>query len=283
MLYSEKSKAFEAAHPCAYLTVDGASFRYVLSGQHVGKTLVLLNGGMNTLEMWMDYVEPLSKACRVLLFGYPQELRTNQALVTGMHAFFVKLGVRSPIFVGASDGGMVAQIYVQRYPGETGGLVLISTGGMDENTLKSLKRKYRLAPLMLWYMKHCNYEKLKPTLIKAGMSHIRNESADEIVYAQEMFETIFKDYKQEKDVHISGLLADLMHQKPVTAEDFAALEGKILLILPDQDFFSGKMQEDLIRLMHGPKISYVSGGHLSTVLQADDYVRTILDYLKTMQ
>ena len=189
----------------------------------------------------------------------------------------------SPIFVGASDGGMVAQIYVQRYPGETGGLVLISTGGMDENTLKSLKRKYRLAPLMLWYMKHCNYEKLKPTLIKAGMSHIRNESADEIAYAQDMFETIFKDYKQEKDVHISGLLADLMHQKPVTAADFAVLAGKILLILPDQDFFSGKMQEDLIRLMHGPKISYVSGGHLSTVLRVDDYVRTILDFLKTMQ
>ena len=73
-------------------------------------------------------------------------------------------------------------------------------------TLKSLKKKYRLAPLMLWYMKHCNYEKLKPTLIKAGMSHIRNESAGEIAYAQDMFETIFKDFKQEKDVHISGLL-----------------------------------------------------------------------------
>lgn len=283
MLYSEKLKAFEAAHPCAYLTVDGASFRYVLSGQDGGRMLVLLNGGMNTLEMWMDYVEPLSKVCRVLLFDYPQELRTNQALVAGMHAFSAKLDIRSPIFVGASDGGMVAQIYVQRYPGETGGLLLISTGGMDENTLKSQKRKYRLAPLMLWYMKHCNYEKLKPTLIKAGMSHIRNESAEEIAYAQDMFETIFKDYKQEKDVHISGLLADLMHQKPVTAADFAALEGKILLILSDQDFFSGKMQEDLIRLMRSPKRSYVSGGHLSTVLRVDDYVRTILDYLKTMQ
>lgn len=46
-------------------------------------------------------------------------------------------------------GGMVAQIYVQNYPGEVGGLVLISTGGMDEATLKSLKKKYRLAPLML--------------------------------------------------------------------------------------------------------------------------------------
>ena len=44
---------------------------------------------------------------------------------------------------------MVAPIYVQSYPRQVGGLVLISTGGMDEATLKSLKKKYRLAPLML--------------------------------------------------------------------------------------------------------------------------------------
>ena len=281
MLYSEKLTHFAAAHPCETITVDGAAYRYVLSGRADGRTLVLLNGGMNTLEMWMDYVDPLAEDCRVLLFDYPQELRTNQELVVGMHAFFQALGIEAPIFVGASDGGMVAQIYVQKYPGETGGLVLISTGGMDANTLNSLRKKYRLAPLMLWYMKHCNYEKLKPRLIKASMSHIRNESPEEIAYAQDMFETIFKDYKQEKDVHISGLLADLMSQTPVTAEDFAALKGKIFLILPDQDFFSGAMQQDLIRLMHEPKIAYVSGGHLSTVLKTEDYVRTIRSFLNT--
>ena len=49
----------------------------------------------------------------------------------------------------------------------------------------------------------------------------------------------------KKDVHISGLLADLMNQIHVTADDFRKLEGKILLILPDQDFFSGQMQKDL--------------------------------------
>ena len=128
---------------------------------------------------------------------------------------------------------------------------------------------------MLWYMKHCNYEKLKPRLIKAGMSHLRNESAEEVAYAQNMFETIFKDYKQEKDVHISGLLANMMNQTPVTADDFSQLKGRILLVLPDQDFFSGKMQEDLINLMHDPKIAYVSGGHLSTVLRVDDYIGVI--------
>lgn len=120
----------------------------------------------------MDYVDNLSSDFRVLLFDYPQELRTNQELVIGMHAFFQKLSVKNPIFIGASDGGMVAQIYVQKYPGESGGLILISTGGMDENTLKSLKRKYRLAPLMLWYMKHCNYEKLKPKRSSANFTVI---------------------------------------------------------------------------------------------------------------
>ena len=279
MLYSEKLPHFAAAHPCKTVTVDGANYRYILEGNDNGKTLVFLNGGMNTLEMWMDYVDGMSGSCRVLLFDCPQELRTNQELVTGMRAFFRKLGIEKPIFVGASDGGMVAQIYVQKYPGETGGLVLIATGGMDADTLKSLKKKYFLAPLMLWYMKHCNYEKLKPTLIKSGMSHIRDESAEEIAYAQDMFETIFKDFKQEKDVHISGLLADLMKQKPVTEADFAALEGKILLILPSQDFFSEKMQKDLIKLMHAPQISYVSGSHLSSVLKADDY-STIREFLK---
>ena len=268
MLFSEKLKDFAAAHPCKTVTVDGALFRYVLSGKTDGRTLVLLNGGMNTLEMWMDYVDLLSEDHRVLLFDYPQELRTNQELVTGMHAFFRKLGVKSPIFVGASDGGMVSQIYVQKYPGETGGLILISTGGMDADTLQSLRRKYRLAPLMMWYMKHCNYERLKPRLIKAGMRHIRNESPEEIAYVRDMFETIFKDYKQET---------------PVTAENFAALAGKILLILPDQDFFSEAMQRDLIRLMHEPKIAYVSGGHLSTVLKAEDYAQTIRSFLASVE
>ena len=63
------------------MTVDGARYRYILSGKEGAKTLVFLNGGMNTLDMWMDYVDGLSDDYRVLLFDYPQELRTNQALV----------------------------------------------------------------------------------------------------------------------------------------------------------------------------------------------------------
>ena len=280
MSYSEELKLFALTHTYEDIIVDGSKFHYVLSGKKDGRTLVMLNGGMNTLEMWMRYVDALSDEYQVLLFDYPQELCTNQELVRGMHEFFKELGISKPIFVGASDGGMVAQIYTQQYHDEVGGLILVSTGGMDAATIKSLKKKYFFAPLMLFYMKHCNYEKLKPTLIKAGMGHIRDESEEQAAYAQDMFETIFKDYKKEKDVHISGLLADLMNQTPVTADDFKKLEGKILLILPNQDFFSGQMQKDLINLMHNPEVKYVSGGHLSTILKADDYIKVIRKFLQ---
>lgn len=150
-------------------------------------------------------------------------------------------------YTGTSDGGMVAQVYVQKYPGETGGLVLISTGGLDANTIKSLKRQYFFAPLALWYLKHCSYEKLKPKLIRLGMSHLRGEGPEEAAYAQDMFETIFRGYRQEKD-----------------------------------DYFSETMQRDLIRLMHEPRIAYVSGGHLTTVLQAEKFIETIRAFLPSL-
>ena len=92
MLFSERLKGFQAAHPCQSITVGGAQYRYVLAG----------NDG--ALAMWMDYVDDLARDFCVLLFDYPQELRTNQALVTGMHAFFKKLRVEKPVFIVASDG-----------------------------------------------------------------------------------------------------------------------------------------------------------------------------------
>lgn len=35
--------------------------------------------------------------------------------------------------------------------------------------------------------------------------------------------------------------------------------------------------------MQEPQIAYISGSHLSTVLKADDYVRTISEFLETMK
>lgn len=79
MLYSEKLKSFQAAHPCETITVCGAQCRYILSGENIGRTLVFLNGDMNTLEMWMDYVEGLVRR----LPGAPVRLSAGAAYKSG--------------------------------------------------------------------------------------------------------------------------------------------------------------------------------------------------------
>ncbi|WP_329886772.1 alpha/beta hydrolase [Pseudoramibacter faecis] len=281
MTYQEELNIFIKKYPYQTLVSGGGTFRYILVGGERRPPLVFLNGGMNVSEMWMRYVENLSEDYRILLFDYPMEFKSNQELVVGMHKFFEDLGLKNPVLIGASDGGMIAQIYTQRYSVDVGGLVLISTGGMDEQTLKSLRRKYFFAPIMLWVMKRCNYEKLKPRLIRAGMHNMpKGSDPKDVAYIQDMFETIFRDYKQEKDVHISSLLADVMHQMPVTPETFARLKGRILLILPDKDFFGGEMQKDLVGLMHDPDIMYISGGHMATILQADEYIQKIREFCR---
>lgn len=279
MSYSEELKNFKEAYPYRQMTIDQATFRYVLAG--TGKTtLVFLNGGMNVSEMWMRYVEGLSEEYQVLIFDYPQELKTNQQLVSGMMLFFEQLGIDKPVLIGASDGGMIAQIYTQKYPDDVSGLVLISTGGMDEKTIQSLRKKYFFSQIMLWYMKHCNYEKLKPRLIQVFTNYAKYESDENKAYARDMAETIFRDYKKEKDLHISSLLVDLFYQTPVSADTFVKLKGCILLILPDKDFFSEEMQRNLIALMYDPRIKYISGGHLSTVFRAEEYMQEIRSFLR---
>ena len=69
MSYSEELRAFAATHTYKDIKVDGSTFHYVLSGKKGGKTLILLNGGMNTLEMWMRYIDALSDTYQVLSPG----------------------------------------------------------------------------------------------------------------------------------------------------------------------------------------------------------------------
>lgn len=103
------------------------------------------------------------------------------------------------------NGGMVAQIYTQKYPDNVGGLILISTGGMDERTLKKLKMQYFFSPALLLFMKLADYDKLKPQLVKAGMLNMLKDSdPDDVDYVKDMFETLFRERMwKEKDVAIS--------------------------------------------------------------------------------
>ena len=255
------------------MQADGASFRYILAGDETAPCVVFLNGGMNCSEMWFRYVEKMSANYRVLVFDYPMELDTCTKTARAMHSFFCQLGIEKAFFAGASFGGLMAQIFARQYSEMVTGLGLFSSAGFDENTIRSSKRKYFLLPLLLWYMKYCNYEKLKPKLIKGSLkNYAKQETPEDQRYLREMFECMFSNYTREKDLHITGMMAHMTDLEPCSRADFEFVKDRVLLVFPEKDFFSKADQDSLKKLFPDARIKYIRNGHFGTVLEYDKYI-----------
>ena len=283
MDFTSEITAFTSIFKFQTIKISGGTFRYLLGGEENKQSIVLLNGGTNCSEMWFKYFLDLSKNYKVLIFDYSQDFKTNNSQVIAMNELFTKLGLSTPFLIGASFGGFIAEIYTSKFPSQVGGLILLSTAALTDYTKKSLKLKKLLAPLLLLYMKHCNYDKLKASVIKGSMKYVKNESDEIKKYTFDMFSYIFKDYTREKDIHVTSLLADIFNTNSVTKDTFSHLKDKILLMLPKDDYFSPAVQEDLIKTMNEPKIKYVNGGHIATVLYVEEYLKEIRSFLEDLE
>ncbi len=273
MSYREEIEPFLARHPYQEMTVGNAHIRYVLAGDADRPAVVFFNGGMNCSEMWFKYVEGMSSEYRTLIFDYPREIKTAEETAEVIHEFFVRLGISKAFFAGASFGGMMAQIFTRKYPEMAEGLGLFSTAGLDESTLRSQKKSYRFLPLLLWYMKHSNYEKLKPKVIRSCIkNYAKDETPEDKIYLQEMLEFMFSDYPVEKDIHISGMVGKVVDIKPCVKSDFDLVQDNVLLIFPEKDFFSEKEQQSLKELFPKAHVEYIKNGHYGTVLEYDRYI-----------
>ena len=273
MSYREEIEPFLARYPYQEMVIDNAHIRYVLAGDEDKPAIIFFNGGMNCSEMWFKYVEGMSPEYRTLIFDYPMEIKTTEETAEVIHKFFVRLGISKAFFAGASFGGMMAQIFTRKYPEMVEGLGLFSTAGLDESTLRSQKKTYRFLPLLLWYMKHCDYEKLKPKVIRSCIkNYAKDETPEDKIYLQEMLEFMFSDYPREKDIHISSMVGNVVDINTCVKSDFDLVQDNVLLIFPEKDFFSDKEQQSLKELFPKARVEYIKNGHYGTVLEYDKYI-----------
>ncbi len=282
--YEELLTDFLKTHPYQDERINGADYHYLLCG--TGETtLIFLVGGMGLSWLYLPYILALESEYRILTFDYPYEFHSNEALADGISALLRHLHIDGGILVGSSYGGYVAQIFARKHPEQTGGLCLFSTAGLSEKTIASLKTRYqKLAPVLLWVLRHVPYGWLKPAMIRACLRHAENASPEVRAYLLDMFRFIYRDYTRELDLHMTTLLMDLMNQTPCAPEEFAYLKGRVLLILPENDGnFTPEMQKDLIAMM--PESVIVEGidsGHISTLLEADRYVEELRRFLDSL-
>lgn len=285
--YRRDRKRFFRDHSYKEADVNGVKFRYLDCGSENaenGKTLVFLTGGIGFSELYYPYISQLESEYRTITFDFPYEYNTIDSLADGIIGLLDKLGIEKAIWAGSSFGGYLAQAAAKKYPERTEALCLMSTAAASEMTIGALRKKYqKLVPLALKSIEKLPFDITKKREFNQCMKHVANATNEERFYMRELFTDIYKSYTPEFDLHMTRLVADVIDLTPCTAADFTYLDGKVLLILPeDDDFFTADMQKDLTDMMPSPVICHMTGGHTATIMKVSEYVKLIKDFLKNI-
>lgn len=280
MIFSEELSSFRQSHKYEEHTVGNYTFRCVVSGDGSDPAIVFFNG-LEMQEMWIKYAAAFESDYRVVILEYPTETKTADELISGVNSLLNSLNIKNPVIIGGSDGGALAQVYAKKYRDNVGGLVLITTLGIDSDYMKSVKRIAFLTPLLEFKIKHSNWDKMKISLVNTVYRYFTDETEEEKEYGRTFIQVIAADenYKN-KYIHSLKILADISKQGNISIKDFPKLKGKILLLMPQKDIFSKADQERLAAAMgNGAKTVWMKGGHLSCVMRAEEYIDEIKAFL----
>src|SRR6476646_1292495 len=107
-----------------YVRANDLNIYYEEHGQHQGKPLLLIHGGILTGASWQPYIEAFAKHYRVITpdsrghgrTANPTGSMSFRLLADDMVALVQALDLQKPLICGYSDGGQVTLEIGMRYP-----------------------------------------------------------------------------------------------------------------------------------------------------------------------
>lgn len=119
---------------------------YIEKGK--GRPLVLLHGFLESSEIWLDFIDELSKKYRVIaidLLGHGQSgclgyVHSMELMAEGVKHVLKHLKIRKVLLVGHSMGGYVSMAFAENYPDDIKGLCLFHSSAAADNELKKKDR-----------------------------------------------------------------------------------------------------------------------------------------------
>src|SRR5277367_6573035 len=152
--YGPELQGFEYPYPVAHFDFESQRQELRMAYMDVqpknpnGRTAVLMHGKNFCAATWRTTIDALSAAgYRVIApdqIGFcksskPERYQfTFQQLARNTHALLTSLGVKSPILIAHSTGGMIAVRYALMYPTEIQRLVLVDPIGLEDWKVKGV-------------------------------------------------------------------------------------------------------------------------------------------------
>ena len=278
---------FRRAYPTAAFMISGGkpfTYRYYQNPQ-AKATLVLLTGGIGLSVLFYKHFARFAGDFSVLTFDYQLQFADNGEFAAAVAELFRHLKEKVWL-VGQSLGGVVAQVIAARHPEVVEGLVLSNTcslsGNMSKTGYQDLMKMVENQRKFKKWLAFLPFPLTKRMMRWAVMKKKTDGFAPQEKAAMEelcgaMMELLTKPYEQ----HMIDFLLDAEHYFGMTRNDFVLWEGRMLLILSEDDTtFTQACWEDLIALMPSPTVvTDLTGGHLALMVRLEQYADLVTKFI----
>lgn len=282
--FREEYKAFLREYPYKTIEVDGVTVRYQRGGKE-GAPTVLFFHGLEMQEMWMPYALHFREKYGFLIYEYPFFTVKLEEQIEFLRKLLDKLGIEEVILLGASDGGVNAQMFAKKYPEMVKAMILVTTLTLDSDYVRDIKKEWIKGPIMINLMKIIPAKTLMKQLIKLSPKFLEYETPENKAYGISFYETVASDLQYKKRfIHSYTCVFMLRNCEYFKKEDFAYLRGKVQILVPEHDIFKKGDQEILAALFRDldARIEDAPGGHVGFIVQADAYLEKIDRFLEKM-
>ncbi|MDR3287435.1 MAG: alpha/beta fold hydrolase [Prevotellaceae bacterium] len=257
-----------------FTTANGIAMRVSDTGK--GKTIVLLHGYLETMDVWENIIAELSKNFRIIavdlpghgLSGFIEGATTMDFMADCIKSILDKQQISECFIVGHSMGGYVALAFAKKYPETTKALCLLSSTPNADTEQKKNDRNREIELIRAGKL-----ELILKTNISRGFADINVKKFDEEIFAIEDTATV---------ADINGIIACLQAMK--TREDMndfiKTIQQKTLFIFGKLDnYITFDIAENIMQKY--PQATFAileNSGHNGFIEEPEETIKT----LKTM-
>ena len=279
--FKKEYDAFLKKVPYQTAVVDNVKVRYQYGGKD-GAPVILFFNGLEMQEMWMPYAEKLGKKYRFLIYEYPFHTVNADEQIDFAAKLLKVLSIEKVILIGASDGGVYAQIFAKRHPESVLTMILTTTLTVDSDYVRDIRKERFSTPIFLLLLKLVPAKTDMNLLLKKSKGFLECESEEDRKYGRGFYETVASDLNYKQRFIHSFKCVYMLRDYPIFEEnDFAYLRGKIQVLLPEKDIFKKEDQDRLAELFSklDAEILNVPGGHVGFIVQSEHYMNLMEKFL----
>lgn len=231
----------------------------------------------------MPYAERLGKKYRFLIYEYPFHTTNADEQIDFAAKLLKALSIEKVILIGASDGGVYAQIFAKRHPESVLAMLLTTTLTVDSDYVRDIRKERFSTLILLLLLKLVPAKTEMKLLLKKSTGFLACESEADREYGRGFYEVVASDlhYKQ-RFIHSFKCVYMLKDYPLFKESDFEYLRGKIQVLLPEKDIFKKEDQERLADLFGklDAEILHVPGGHVGFIVQSAYYIDLMEKFLE---